>query len=444
MKKIHLSTAVFLIIAAVFITYQATYVSVEKKYSDTVYTFAKPDTKYDTLSYIEDIVRQYSIKEINDEKLKSGAINGMLLLGLEDRYAEYLTAEQYLEFRSEHNESMVGLGIHVSGTEDGNLCILRVNKGTPAMEAGLCKGDIIYEIDGVSVKERGGYAQAVKYIKSGKENTSVKISVKKAPDHTETVTYDIERKKIQNNTVTYEKYGDDIGYINISSFYDSTPKEFFAAIEDLKKNGAQKYVFDVRDNLGGELESVEAILDYLLPEGPIIRIIKKGSPEEVHNSDAASFDAPFAVLVNENTASAAELFSCALRDYGKAKLIGKTTFGKGSMQTMSELSPAIGGGALKITTGMYLPPFSDSYEGIGIIPDVEVELPQEFIEEPYLLELGNDPQFAAALKTFETQAVPGTDTNTPVTDSATDVPAEAQVGATEAQTSVQSTDVTTE
>lgn len=393
-----ISAAILVVAVTSLVTYQITYGSIEKKYSETVYTIAPENSSYTKLNAIDDIVRKTYIHEIDEEKLEKGLIYGYLY-GIGDKYATYLDKDEFERYTEEKNGEQVGLGVNViyDSTMDG-IYVTSVHGESPAMQAGLRAGDIIYAVDGETVTDRG-YYDTLAYIASGEPGDPVTITVKKGDDHTEIKDYVIIRQVIDTHTVEYELYGGSVGYISISSFDVPTPDEFIAAMEELKAKGASCYVFDVRYNSGGALDSIKTILDYLLPEGPIIRIYSKDKGEEVLSSDASCVDAPMAVLINENTASAAELFASALSDYNKAKLIGTTTYGKGTMQTMLPLSPALGGGALSVSTGMYNPPYSDNYEDKGIEPDIIVELPKEQEEIFYMLPLADDVQFQEALRT---------------------------------------------
>jgi len=160
----------------------------------------------------------------------------------------------------------------------------------------------------------------------------------------------------------------------IQSFDLITPEQFFSAMDDLLAQGAEGFIFDLRYNPGGDLSSITKILDYLLPEGPIIRIHYKSGEEEVMKSDANYLNMPLAVLINGRTASAAELFSAAIKDYELGTLVGTTTYGKGTMQATMPLED---NSAVVISIAKYNPPFSDNYDGVGIAPDVEVELDEE-------------------------------------------------------------------
>lgn len=399
MQKLSLSATVLLLATTALITYHATYNAIEKKYSETIYTLAQENSPYSRLNAIDNIARKSYINEIDEEKLEENLIYGYLV-GIGDKYASYMNSEEYELYSSQKNGSQVGIGVNVvyKSSVDG-LYVTAVTKNSPAMQAGLAEGDIITAVDGRTIAERG-YENTITYIASGKEGEPVTLTVKKGPKHTVFVDYEVKRSIIEAHTVTHNLYSDNIGYIKITAFNTTTPTEFKTAMSELQSKGAVRYVFDVRNNPGGSLDSIKEILDYLLPEGPIIKIHTKDGSEQIINSDKNCINAKMAVLVNGDTASAAELFASALRDYDKAKLVGENTYGKGTMQTILPLSPEIGGGAVSISTGMYSPPYSDNYEGKGLVPDVIVSLPKEQAEIFYKLPLSDDAQFQASLKTI--------------------------------------------
>ena len=191
-----------------------------------------------------------------------------------------------------------------------------------------------------------------------------------------------------------------VGIIKISEFDGNTPTQFVAAVEDLQSKGCEKLVIDLRYNPGGELSSIVTTLDYILPEGPIVRIFDAdGNEVKTYYSEATELDMPMAVLVNGSTASAAELFTSAVRDYNKAVIVGTTTYGKGCMQTTIPLSD---NSAVSVTYRMYNPPFSDNYHGVGIVPDVEVELDESLTgKNIYKITDEEDNQLAAAVKSLD-------------------------------------------
>ena len=212
--------------------------------------------------------------------------------------------------------------------------------------------------------------------------------------YAQTKEYTLVRTKVDTDTVLTRMLTDKVAYVNILNFDMTTGKEFKKEMDELAKKGAEKYIFDVRNNPGGTIGGVKEVLDYLLPEGPIIRCFTKDGEQSVEYSDAKELVAPMIVLVNENTASGGELFTAALRDYEKATVIGTKTYGKGTVQTVI---PVSSGGGIKLSVMMYNPPKSDNYEGIGIEPDKTVYLSDEAKSKFYRLKDSEDDQLQAAL-----------------------------------------------
>jgi carboxyl-terminal processing protease len=217
------------------------------------------------------------------------------------------------------------------------------------------------------------------------------------------IEFAIERAQFEVVSVMYHVYESDctVGVIQISGFDRSTVEQFKKAVEDLRSKGVTKLVFDVRNNPGGDKDAVCDILDYLLPEGALLRTVDaNGTYTTVETSDASFLDMPMAVVVNGNTASAGELFAAAIKDYEAGKLVGDKTYGKGSMQSI--LSVLGDGSLLKVTTALYCPPVSENYDGVGITPDVVEPLAEELLDiNFYKLTDANDNQLRAAVKTFE-------------------------------------------
>jgi carboxyl-terminal processing protease len=193
-----------------------------------------------------------------------------------------------------------------------------------------------------------------------------------------------------------EENGEKIGYVKIIQFDSITVTQFKNAVEELKASGCEKFIFDLRGNPGGELNSVVAMLDYLLPKGPIVHILDADKNEtQVYESDANEVTGEMIVLADGNTASAGELFTSALRDYEKATIIGTKTYGKGCGQSFHPLS---NGGFITVTSFFYNPPFGENYDGIGIYPDIEVELPKEYKNtNTLIIPKGSDTQLSAAI-----------------------------------------------
>jgi len=307
-----------------------------------------------------------------------------------------MTKEEYESFNDNMNAELQGIGISVVyNSERQAIEIVSVMNNSPALENGLKAGDLIFIVEGQAVAEIG-YNAAME-ITRGEAGTVFNFSVMRPKDSGyEILEFSVKRGYITEETVTYKLYSDNVGMVRISSFDKKTPEQFKAAIESLIGQGANKFVFDVRYNPGGNLESICEILDMLVPKGPVIRIIDRYGNESTRESDENELNYPIAVITNGSTASAAELFTATLRDYKKAVIIGEKTFGKGVMQSVFSLSD---GSAICITTQTYCPPFSESYDKIGISPDSEVKLPEEYANiSIYKLTLEQDTQLKAAVE----------------------------------------------
>lgn len=406
-KKISLPLTIVCVVCAVVITFLGTFAItnkwnlsvLEKNYEELT------DHQYSAvLSELQQTFDAVYIGEIDEEELADYVAAGYVA-GTGDKYAAYYNAEGYASLKEDMNGDMQGIGVSVIYNADEKAIeIINVFPDSPAFENGVEVGDLIVYVsdDGETYESVSeiGYSVALKKLQ-GKAGTEAAFISYRNGNNDEPVYFKIERREIAEQTVEYRVYSLDstVGVIKISSFDGKTPEQFENAVDELVKAGVEKLVFDVRNNPGGELNSVCSILDMLLPEGPIIRTIDKNNVEEVaRTSDADEIDMPMAVVVNSNTASAAELFSSSLQDYDKAEIVGTVTYGKGCMQTMYPLS---NGGCISLTTALYCPPFSDNYNEIGVIPDVESELSEEAASKNiYKLTDEEDTQLKDAVKTF--------------------------------------------
>ena len=422
-KKISLGAAAAITLLGCLITFQGTYIALynryEKKYSadainavtDALYQNGSGDTSQmqteanaflnkamDKLAEVDYLYRNYYIDDMDDEELLDMVIAGYVA-GTGDEYAAYYNAEDFQAFMTDMEGEMAGIGINViQNTEYNVIEVLNVMPDSPALEAGVQVGDLIIAVgEEKEPVELLGYYGAVAKLQ-GVAGTEAVFTVARGEHYEETVEFRITRAKITEQTVMYHIYEPDtsIGVIKITGFDSKTPEQFVAAVEDLTGNsGCGKLIIDLRYNPGGELSSIVTVLDYLLPKGPIIRIFDAdGNQVDEYNSEGTELNVPMAVVVNGSTASAAELFTSAVRDYDKAVIVGTTTYGKGCMQTTVPLSD---GGAVSITYRMYSPPFSENYHGVGIVPDVEVELDEALADKNiYKITDWEDNQLAAA------------------------------------------------
>lgn len=361
------------------------------------------------ISEIDRMYREMYPGELNTESLREYAIKGFVV-GTGDRYGIYYSPDEAEALMADVNGESEGIGVNVIYDADtGSIEIIDVSENSPADKAGVLTGDrIAYVIDEdgkeLAVAEIG-YDMALAKLR-GAAGTKAKFVAYRDTDGDGSYDeheFEIERAAIESMTVSYRLYEPDntIGVIRISGFDKKTPEQFKAAVESLKTSGAAKLIFDVRYNPGGDKDAVCEVLDYLLPEGPLLRTVDaQGNYTVDMSSDASFLDMPMAVVVNGGTASAGELFAAAIRDYGAGKLVGEQTYGKGSMQSIIPIFDD--GSLLKMTVTLYCPPKTENYDGVGLKPDKEVEIDQSLKDKNfYKYTDSEDNQLRAAAATFE-------------------------------------------
>lgn len=328
------------------------------------------------LSQIEDLVDEVYLFEdqIEPDKGEAGVYQGFIF-GLNDPYAAYYTPEELASFMDETKGTYCGIGAMVSQDVRTQIStIVRVFEGSPAEEAGILPGDVIYKVDGELMAGVDLTLLVNNYVK-GEEGSQVAITVYRE-DTGEYVDLTVTRRFIDVQTVSGKMLEDGIGYVSVIEFDEVTAKQFKDKIEDLRGQGMERLIIDLRDNPGGELNTVVSMADYLIGDGGrILTISDKYGNEEIYKAeDGHSLDIPMVVLVNENSASASEVLTGALKDYDAATVVGTQTFGKGIVQSLIPLSD---GSAVKLTTSHYYTPGGLDIHGKGISPDVEVELGDE-------------------------------------------------------------------
>lgn len=354
------------------------------------------------LAKLSELARVYGLYYVDpiDQAYFQEMLLNAFVAGAKDQFGVYYNPEDFENAMSDMNGEYYGIGVSVLyDSAKGMIEVISVFPNTPAYEAGVLPGDYIAYVGGESVAEIG-YYEAIDRMR-GAEGTKADFSVLRGENLSERIEFSVERRKVTEVTVEWRLYEKEkkIAVISIYSFDAKTPEQFGAAINAALTAGAKGFVFDVRNNPGGSLDAICQILDFLLPEGPIIRIDYKGEANDTSiNSDADFFDYPMVVLCNQYTASAGELFSSALQDYEVAKLVGVQTYGKGTMQTVLELPS---GGGISVTCAYYLPPKSPNYHGIGVTPDLVVELPEELRNlNVHKLTTDQDTQMQAAVVTL--------------------------------------------
>lgn len=344
------------------------------------------------MELLENLIEWYYMDKTTADALQTGAYKGMLE-ALGDPYSCYYTAEEYSALMESSNGVYCGIGSTVQ--QNVNTLIMTIVKpfvGGPAYEAGMLPGDIIYKVDGKDVT--GMDINSVVAMMKGEEGTKVTVTVvREGVD--DPIDMEIIRRMVEVPTIEHEMLENNIGYIQITEFDEVTVDQFKKAIKGLRADGMQALVIDLRDNGGGLLASVVDMLDYMLPKGMIVYTEDKyGAREEYRSTDDDVFELPLAVLINGNSASASEIFAAAIQDYRLGTLVGTTSFGKGIVQSVFPLSD---GTAVKLTVSKYYTPNGRSIHGIGVTPDLEVELLDE-LKKKVVIEHDEDNQLQAAIQ----------------------------------------------
>ena len=329
---------------------------------------AKVVQKIETLEELID--RMFYLHEVTDEELTEGIYRGMLK-ALDDPYSVYYTKEEVEELQMSTAGIYYGIGAYIMFDKEGNSTkISSVMPDSPAERAGLRANDLIYAIDGESIYGMQT-SDSVKLIK-GEENTEVVLSILRDGERMDVT---VIRGKVETPTVVSRMLEDRMGYIQIVEFDDVTSGQFENALKDLKSQGMKGLILDLRQNPGGNLDTVVEIGEMLLPKGLIVYTEdKNGKREEYRSNGKHEIDIPMTVLVDMNSASAAEILAGAIQDYKKGTLIGTTTYGKGIVQAVRSLRD---GSAVKITIRSYFTPNGRNIHGVGMEPDIICEFDGE-------------------------------------------------------------------
>lgn len=342
------------------------------------------------LEQLAELIETHFIGQADRTAMEDAAA-GAMVASLGDEWSYYISAADYQAYMEQMRNAYVGVGITISVREDGYLDVRNVESGGPADRAGIQPGDILVAVDGSDCAELG-LAQTRDRVR-GEEGTTVSLTIKRAEQE---LTMAVERAYFQTPVATWEMVDTDIALIQIENFDERCADETLQAIEQALSHGAKKLIFDVRNNPGGYKDEMVEVLDYLLPEGPLFRSESYDGTEEVDESDASFLDVPMAVLVNSESYSAAEFFAAALSEYDAAIVVGTQTYGKGYYQVTFRLND---GSAVGLSVGKYYTPNGVSLAGVGITPDVPVEVDDEMFLDIYyaMVEPLEDPQVLAAI-----------------------------------------------
>lgn len=322
----------------------------------------------------------------SDSTAMQDAAAEAMIASLGDRWSYYISAQEYADHLDRQSNSYVGIGVTIQGRQDKRgFDIVAVTSGGPAEEAGIRAGDILTHADGTFLGELT--TAEVRGFVMGEKNTKVTLTLLRDEEAMELV---VTRKVVHSKAADGQMLTEKIGYVVISNFHSGAGAETIAQVEKLLDEGAEKIIFDVRNNPGGYVHEMVEALDYLLPEGPLFCSVNYNGKEDVESSDAECLKIPMAVLINGNTYSAAEFFAAALVEYDWAVSVGEPTTGKGYYQTTIELGD---GSAVQLSTGAYTTPKGVNLtEAGGLQPQVAV-MPGQTAES-----LQEDPQIAAAME----------------------------------------------
>lgn len=343
---------------------------------------------------VQEIIETYFIDDYDEDTLADGAASGMVD-ATGDEWSYYLSADEVAAYEESMANAYVGVGITITeDAEAGGMRVEEVVSGGPAEEAGIRVGDLLLAVEGEDVLPLG--IDGTRNLVRGEEGTRVNMHFSRNGSE-----YDVsvERRSIETPVVTGELLDGSIGYVKIDNFDERSAAETIAFVKDLIGQGAEALLFDVRFNPGGYADELVKVLDYLLPEGDLFRSVDYAGREEVDTSDASCVELPMAVLVNEDSYSAAEFFAAALQEYEWATIVGSQTYGKGNFQTAFYLSD---GSMVNLSIGKYYTPGGKSLSETGVTPDVVVDLDDEQYALLYYnaLEQADDPQFQAAIDTL--------------------------------------------
>lgn len=319
------------------------------------------------LKYLESLIDKYYLEEKDEEELAEGIYTG-LLYGLQDPYSRYYTAEEYQEVSESTEGEYVGIGILMGKASQGGALVIECYPDGPCDLAGVLVGDVIVKINEQDVTDMKT-SQIVQLVKNVADKQVI-LTIERENTE-EPLVIPVEISDVELPTVTGKMLDSQTGYVAISEFKGVTPKQYENVVQDLKDQGMERMIVDLRDNPGGLLNSVCDVLSQILPKGRIVYTENKYGIQEEKLCDGENpLNMPLIVLVNGNSASASEVFAGAIQDYQVGTIVGTTTYGKGIVQTLKELSD---GSAVKMTISKYFTPNGNDIHGVGIQPDVVIQ-----------------------------------------------------------------------
>lgn len=351
----------------------------------------QPSPEIQKLQALESLIDDKFVEEYDQTALYDRAAEGMID-SLGNRWSYYIPADEYESYLEQMKNAYVGIGVTIVYREDGYIDIQKVEPGSPAQEAGIQPGDILIGVEGADVATLT--MDEVKDRVRGEKGTQVQLQLRRGEQTLDVAVY---RKEIQAIVASGTMLEGNVGLVQIVNFDSRCKDETLAAVEELLQQGATALIFDVRYNPGGYAQEMVGILDYLLPEGPLFCTVDYAGRKSVDYSDETFLDIPMAVLVNQDSYSAAELFAAALQEYEAAIVVGQHTTGKGHYQNTFNLPD---GSAAVLSVGRYTTPKGVNLDGVGIAPDVEALVEEELYWQIYAgnVSPAEDPQIQAALE----------------------------------------------
>ena len=346
------------------------------------------------IEYLEKMIDQEYLGEVDNAEMAEGIYAG-LVYGLGDVYSRYYTADEYAQETASTDGAYAGIGVSIQKNKNGGVQIAECYEGGPGAEAGLQTGDVITAINDTDVTDME-LSDVVSLIRENKDNTIVLTVFRENEEKSREISVDV--TDVELPSVFGEMLDKKTGYIQITQFTGVTPQQYKDMFAELKDKGMERLVIDLRDNPGGLLTSVCDILREILPEGLIVYTEDKDGNREEETCDGKNkLNMPLAVLVNENSASASEIFAGAVQDHGVGTIVGTTTYGKGVVQELRQLSD---GSAVKLTVSNYYTPNGNSINKVGIKPDVEVKLASVLLNKDEITH-EEDNQLQEALNVIE-------------------------------------------
>ena len=346
------------------------------------------------IEYLEKLIDQEYLGDVDKDEMAEGVYAG-LIYGLGDVYSRYYTADEYAQETASTDGAYAGIGVSIQKNKNGGVQIAECYEGGPGAEAGLQTGDVITAINDTDVTDME-LADVVSIIRENKDKTIVLTVFRENEEKSREISVDV--TDVELPSVFGEMLDKKTGYIQITQFTGVTPQQYKDMFAELKDKGMERLVIDLRDNPGGLLTSVCDILREILPEGLIVYTEDKDGNREEETCDGKNkLDMPLAVLVNENSASASEIFAGAVQDHGVGTIVGTTTYGKGVVQELRQLSD---GSAVKLTVSNYYTPNGNSINKVGIKPDVEVKLASVLLNKDEITH-EEDNQLQEALNVIE-------------------------------------------